>query len=141
MLRLRRERRRALSVRLLGSPYPLYQMSPHWASVRRAALERAGYRCESCGSHRQLQAHLLNYERLGMERPEDLRVLCGECQIEFHATHGAPDMPFERILTLDDVVRPGLPQMARAEVALSCVALTFIFGFIGAATWALVLVL
>jgi 5-methylcytosine-specific restriction endonuclease McrA len=64
--------------------YHAHLQSPEWARIRKAALERAGYRCALCGLHksrlwkigRHLEVHHNTYVNLGHERPEDLTVLC-----------------------------------------------------------------
>jgi 5-methylcytosine-specific restriction endonuclease McrA len=64
--------------------YKAHLRSPEWARIRRAALERAGYRCAFCGLSkaklrrlgRHLEVHHNDYANLGNERPEDLTVLC-----------------------------------------------------------------
>lgn len=52
--------------------------------MRKAALQRAGYRCALCGLHktklrmlgRHLEAHHNTYANFGHERPEDITILC-----------------------------------------------------------------
>lgn len=74
-----RKRRRQHSAR-----YKAHLASPQWATIRKAALERANYRCAFCGQTqdklfargRHLEVHHSTYENLGSERPEDLTVLC-----------------------------------------------------------------
>jgi DNA-directed RNA polymerase subunit RPC12/RpoP len=52
----------------------------YWKDIREAALERAGYSCEECGTANVvLHAHHLTYERLGHELLEDLEILCRRC--------------------------------------------------------------
>lgn len=55
-----------------------------WRLRRREAIERAGGKCERCGSTWRLTAHHKTYDRLGAELPEDLEVLCGACHINEH---------------------------------------------------------
>jgi hypothetical protein len=63
--------------------YGAYLWSEHWQRVRREAHERAGHRCESCGSP-PFAVHHLTYLRLGCERPEDVRVVCRSCHLRYH---------------------------------------------------------
>jgi len=56
-----------------------YLRSPHWRRTSAAARRRAGYRCEQCHRRTRLDVHHRTYERLGHERPEDLRALCRTC--------------------------------------------------------------
>jgi len=71
--------------------YLAYLKSPEWRQIRNAALKRAHFCCEICGSKRQLQVHHLNYEHLGHEWDSDLQVCCVGCHErahpEQHATH------------------------------------------------------
>ncbi len=64
-----------------SAEYKAHLRSPEWRAIRRAALERAGFRCEFCNRAkapgRPLQVHHRTYERLGHELPGDLTVLCG----------------------------------------------------------------
>lgn len=65
------------------SPLPMtyseYLQSSLWRKKRNEALRRAGHKCEQCGATRSLEVHHLNYDRLGRERPSDLKVLCVKC--------------------------------------------------------------
>ena len=58
--------------------------SPVWYAKRKWALERAGYKCEQCGNTYNLSVHHLNYNNLGKEHPEDLKVLCKTCHEREH---------------------------------------------------------
>lgn len=66
------------------SDYEAYLQSPEWQQRRKAALERAEYRCQICNSPQRLDAHHRTYERLGNEEPADLTVLCRACHDTFH---------------------------------------------------------
>jgi 5-methylcytosine-specific restriction endonuclease McrA len=46
--------------------------------VRTAALARARWRCERCGAPAD-DVHHRTYRRLGVERLEDVEVLCASC--------------------------------------------------------------
>ena len=62
----------------------------HWAAVRRAAFERDGFRCTSCGRPGRLEAHHEPPLREGGD-PYDLagiRTLCRGCHIERHRPDG-----------------------------------------------------
>lgn len=56
--------------------YKEYLKTDHWKITRAAALRRAGYKCEICGSSKELNVHHLTYKNIGNERPEELKVLC-----------------------------------------------------------------
>lgn len=62
----------------------VYLRSPHWATTRKVALERAERRCQVCNAKDNLDVHHRTYERLGEERPADLTVLCRRCHDLFH---------------------------------------------------------
>lgn len=68
-----------------SNTYLQYIQSDAWASKRRMILARRGRKCEDCGSCERLEIHHLTYARLGMEKPEDLRVLCRKCHERRHA--------------------------------------------------------
>ena len=76
--------------------YRAYMVSDCWARTRKAALARAGRRCQSCGwtpqagSLFRLEVHHRTYARLGHELPADLVVLCTGCHA---AEHGLPAPP------------------------------------------------
>ena len=61
--------------------YKSFMRSPEWDAIRRAALERAHYKCRRCGlGDRVLQVHHKNYTRFGgNELSIDLEVLCVPC--------------------------------------------------------------
>lgn len=69
--------------------YAKYMRSERWASLRAAALSRAGNRCQVCNSDLLLQVHHRKYpERLEWEDPMDLTVLCRRCHDLFHNVRG-----------------------------------------------------
>jgi 5-methylcytosine-specific restriction endonuclease McrA len=54
--------------------------------LRTQMLERDGWRCQSCGSARNLQAHhLVRRSQLGHDALENLITLCAECHRWVHA--------------------------------------------------------
>jgi 5-methylcytosine-specific restriction endonuclease McrA len=59
--------------------YSAYLKSEHWLETRRAALERAGYRCQVCNGRKNLQVHHNSYENLGHELDRDLIAMCDRC--------------------------------------------------------------
>ena len=59
---------------------------PRWERARRAALDRAGWRCESCGLARPLDVHHVEALHHG-GAPYDLdnlRALCRDCHTVSH---------------------------------------------------------
>ncbi len=59
--------------------YREHLRSPRWRLVRRAALSRAGYKCEICGTTGRLEVHHKTYENLGHETLDDVIVTCPRC--------------------------------------------------------------
>lgn len=64
--------------------YDWYIKSPQWKQRAAAMVVRAGFRCQRCGSPRDLNVHHKTYIRLGEELPEDLEVLCRRCHRKEH---------------------------------------------------------
>lgn len=79
-----KERRDDEQARLRYMSYGLYLKTPHWQSVRKAALARAENRCALCNDIQNLEVHHRTYSRRGAERPADVVVLCGACHSRFH---------------------------------------------------------
>ena len=63
--------------------YRAYLRSPEWQELRKAALKRAGGRCQVCNNPERLEVHHRTYERIFEETLDDLTVLCRRC----HETH------------------------------------------------------
>jgi hypothetical protein len=77
-----------------------YIESDAWKEKADAAKQRAWYRCQVCNASEKnisLHAHHRTYDRLGMERDDDLTVLCDECHNIYHA-HGKIRQPPPRTL-------------------------------------------
>ena len=56
---------------------------PISTKTRKLVLERAGYRCERCGSTQDLQIHhKIPRWALGSNDPDNLQVLCRHCHME-----------------------------------------------------------
>lgn len=68
--------------------YARHLKTTKWNQTRKAALQRAGYRCQVCNSPDSLNVHHRTYERLGHEHPMDLTVLCRVCHKIFHRRRG-----------------------------------------------------
>lgn len=65
--------------------YADYLQSPEWKERARQARQRAGYRCQRCGSKQgPFEVHHRTYTRKGKERPDDLLVLCRICHQSAH---------------------------------------------------------
>jgi 5-methylcytosine-specific restriction endonuclease McrA len=61
-----------------------YLFTDHWRYTSRKKIEQVPY-CERCGRTWGLDAHHLHYHTLGMERMQDLIVLCRPCHEKEHA--------------------------------------------------------
>jgi hypothetical protein len=113
----------------------VYLRSDHWQEVRKAALERAGRRCQVCNGDKQLDVHHRTYERKGREEPGDVTVLCRKCHETFHGNgkivRSRPEKkkrtdnysmidPFQRATLkrkILDVLYENRPSLTAAEVA------------------------
>lgn len=62
-----------------SAEYRRYLESVAWEKRRERSLMLAGHRCQDCGATENLEVHHLNYDWLGEEQDEDLRVLCHRC--------------------------------------------------------------
>lgn len=51
---------------------------------RNEKLKEVGYKCELCGSAKNLQVHHITYDNLGYEPLDDLLVVCRKCHEELH---------------------------------------------------------
>ena len=66
------------------SKYQTYLDDEHWAKTRKKIMARDGYRCQICGSNRDLQVHHLTYKDIGQETDEQLVCLCRQCHFGLH---------------------------------------------------------
>ena len=64
--------------------YKAYLNSPHWQAIRKRLYKEYDYKCDRCGSPKNIQVHHLTYENLGEEKDEDLTVLCQVCHKKLH---------------------------------------------------------
>ena len=64
--------------------YIEYIHSGVWKARSAEAIRKTKYLCQKCGNIGRLQAHHLNYERLGAELDTDLLVVCEKCHKEIH---------------------------------------------------------
>jgi 5-methylcytosine-specific restriction endonuclease McrA len=80
-----REREQQYREFLRTMPYYEYLQTDHWKETRKAALKRAGFRCQVCNTNeRTLHVHHRTYERRGQELARDLIALCESCHQTFH---------------------------------------------------------
>lgn len=74
-----------------------YYSTPHWKALRRAALERDGYRCTvpGCGRRAPIVDHIETRPRVPYPTPEDrldnLRSLCTTHDAQIKEHKGGPD--------------------------------------------------
>ena len=64
-----------------------YLSSRKWQTLRSGAMERAGYKCQSCGSANNLHCHHIKYDWLsegGARELADVAILCGICHQAVH---------------------------------------------------------
>jgi 5-methylcytosine-specific restriction endonuclease McrA len=66
--------------------YATYLQTPHWKKVSSEAKERAGNRCQVCGSTIALDVHHSNYLSFWHEDPQDVVCLCHKCHEIYHFT-------------------------------------------------------
>ena len=76
-------------VEVWWAQYPAYLASDEWRERSRVTIATAGGICEYCRCRRAVQAHHVCYDRVGCERPEDLRAVCLFC----HRKEHSPDTP------------------------------------------------
>ena len=63
-----------------------YMHSEEWRKKRLKVLKRDGFRCQMCGTAKNLRVHHINYEHLGTDAElDDLITLCDTCHTQIHA--------------------------------------------------------
>jgi len=78
-LRQQRRAQQRLDDPVWWAKYDAHMASPEWAALREAVRKRCGNVCEVCGIAAMVQAHHLNYKRLGHELLSDLLGICIPC--------------------------------------------------------------
>lgn len=71
--------------------YLSYLQTPQWRKTRDRALRLAEWKCQGCGSKRDLEVHHQTYDRLGYEHDSDLAVLCRACHRGEHLERAEPE--------------------------------------------------
>ncbi len=69
---------------MISKEYKLYLKSDSWKNKRDLILKRDRYRCVKCFDDKNLQIHHLTYDRLFMEKTDDLITLCATCHSKEH---------------------------------------------------------
>lgn len=96
--------------------YLAYLDSPEWQEKRKAALERAGHRCQLCAGTTRLQVHHNSYANLYREAPQDLTVLCDGCHRKHHDIGERKDSPRRKAQT----PRPAPLKNAHPSLPVRC---------------------
>lgn len=60
-----------------------------WRRIRRAVLDRDGWRCQRCGRPGALEVHHIDRDP-GDNRLENLQAVCRPCHIDLHRPPVAP---------------------------------------------------
>lgn len=61
-----------------------WMKSPAWRQIRNRKMKESGYKCELCGSAKNLHVHHITYENIGHEPLDDLLVVCNKCHKKLH---------------------------------------------------------
>ena len=65
--------------------YYEYIHSEEWRQKRNQVLKRDGFRCQMCGTAKNLRVHHISYEHLNQdEELDDLITLCDNCHTKIH---------------------------------------------------------
>jgi uncharacterized protein (DUF1697 family) len=68
----------------------IYMNSEKFNKKRLEVYKKYDYRCNVCGSEKNLQIHHKNYLNIFQEPIEDLELLCAECHTKRHEEKGYP---------------------------------------------------
>ena len=72
--------------------YKEYLLTDKWKEKSKKCKEAYNYKCNRCGSEKELQAHHITYDNVGEEPAEDLECLCRVCH---EKEHGNPSGSFK----------------------------------------------
>lgn len=64
--------------------YSEYIKSKEWQETRQRIFKRDNYKCQKCGTAKNLSVHHITYENLGEEKDADLVTLCESCHGDIH---------------------------------------------------------
>ena len=82
-------------------------MAAHrWARLRRAILDRDGWRCQRCGRYGRMEIHHADGDPMNND-VDNLRTLCRSCHIRHHAPAITPAVAAWRAL-VDEARRDGV---------------------------------
>lgn len=65
--------------------YENYINSTQWKNFRIKLFKERGFKCELCGSKKNLQVHHITYENLSTEKDDDVLILCQVCHQKAHS--------------------------------------------------------
>ena len=68
----------------LRTAYDKHLLSPLWRRKKDKVHRRDGNRCQVCGDAKLLEVHHLTYERVFVEKLQDLVLLCPSCHRKVH---------------------------------------------------------
>ena len=60
--------------------YKQYLVSPEWKRLSLKALKKADFKCEMCGSEKNIKCQHRNFKNLYRETLDDLIILCDQCK-------------------------------------------------------------
>lgn len=72
--------------------YLQYIHSQEWQEKRSQVFSERWYKCEKCGSEKNLHVHHWTYKRIFNEDLSDLFVFCNTCHDDFHKKYWTRDL-------------------------------------------------
>lgn len=82
------QRKATKNERARPANYRAYIDSAQWRDRCKRFYAVHGRHCAACDATTGLQVHHMAYTHLGRELDSELAVLCGDCHLDFHETHG-----------------------------------------------------
>lgn len=64
--------------------YEKYIVSKEWKKKSSKFKSQVGFKCEKCGSNKNLTSHHITYKNLGNETKKDIKVWCWTCHKAYH---------------------------------------------------------
>ena len=76
-----------------------YRTGRAWRRIRRAVLDRAGWRCERCGKAGRLECHhIVPHAAGGGEEMSNLQALCRGCHFEQHGARPKMAVQWQKLI-------------------------------------------
>ncbi len=69
--------------------YEEYMKTDAWNNKRMERIKMDGYKCQLCGSAKNLCVHHITYDRIGCEKMDDLITVCKKCHEKLHEADNA----------------------------------------------------